>query len=160
MEWPDLLPFVAEPRDARIMSALATLGVTVQRRFLSAGRTETTAEAATMTELVLTLPKSTEIQATFSPEGLGTKLAKFFKREIQTGDGLFDQAVHINTDTADATSALLESNELRAVIERVIAGSGAVEIDGPVVTIEMPGRQELDPEVTMHLVTAILGPAA
>jgi hypothetical protein len=142
------------------MSALGSLGVTLQRRFLSGSGDETTEQSAELTELAFTLPKSTEVQATFAQEGLGDKLLKIFKREIQTGDGLFDEAVHIKTDTADATSSLLESKDIRAVIERIIASGGSLEIDGAIVKIEMPGRHELEEEVTMLLVTALLGPVA
>ncbi|MDB4955734.1 MAG: hypothetical protein JWO36_3303 [Myxococcales bacterium] len=142
------------------MFDLAGLGVTRKRRFLSSSGDEVTADSAERTEHAYTLPKSTEIQATFSREGLGNKLRKIFKREVQTGDGLFDEAVNIKTDTAETTAALLESRDLRAVIERLIANGGALEIDGAIVKVDLPGRQELDAEVEMLLVTTLVSPAS
>ena len=139
------------------MSDLAALGVTAKRRLLTEDGEETTAENVALTELVYTLPKSTEVQATFSHEGLGEKLLKIFKKEIQTGDGLFDQHVHIKTETTDATAVLLESTDLRAIVERVITSGGSIEIDGASVKVEIPGNHETDDEVMVHFVNVLLG---
>ena len=132
------------------MSKLAALGVTVKRQFV-------TVDDAEMTELVVTLPKSTGVEATFSQEGFADKVFKVFKKEIQVGDPIFDEAVHIKTDTTDATEALLKSSDLRAIIERVIVNGGAIEIDGNTVTMKVAGRQEKDDEVFELFVTTLLG---
>jgi hypothetical protein len=132
------------------MADLAALGVSVQRQFV-------TADGAELTELVVTLPKSTAVQATFSPEGFGDKLLKIFKGEIQTGDPLFDDEVHIKTDTTDTTTKLLSSSDLRAIVERVVTSGGAIEIDGQTVKLEMPGRHEADDEVLVLFVKTLLG---
>lgn len=132
------------------MADLAALGVSVQRRFV-------TNEGTELTEVVVTLPKSTRVQATFTPEGFGDKLLKIFTREIQIGDPLFDDEVHIKTDTEDATAALLKSRDLCAIIERVITSGGAIEIDGTTVKLEIPGRHETDDEVLVLFVKTLLG---
>jgi len=132
------------------MSKLAALGVTVRRQFVMVDEAE-------MTELVVTLPKSTGVEATFSPEGFADKVFKVFTREIQVGDPIFDEAVHIKTDTTDATEALLKSSDLRAIIERVIVNGGAIEIDGNTVKMEVAGRHETDDEVFELFVTTLLG---
>jgi hypothetical protein len=130
------------------MSDLASLGVTVERG--------TAADTADVVELRYRLPKSTGVEATFSFEGLTERLVKIFRKEIQTGDALFDEHVHIKTDTTDATEKLLESSELRAIVEGIVAGGGAVEIDGASVKVELKDRTELEPDVEMHFVEALL----
>lgn len=132
------------------MADLAALGVSVEKRYL-------THDEGELTELTFTLPKSIGVQATFSAEGFGDKVLKIFKKEIQTGDGIFDEAVMIRTDTVDATSALLESTDLRAIIERVITTGGGIEIDGTSVKLGLPGRQDGVDEVTLLFVQTLLG---
>jgi hypothetical protein len=132
------------------MSDLAALGVSVKRRFMVVDEVE-------LTELLVTLPKSIGVEATFSREGFADKVLKIFKKEIQIGDPLFDEHVHIKTDTSDATEALLQSTDLRAIIERVITNGGAIEIDGNTVKMEVPGRQETDDEVFTLFVKTLLG---
>lgn len=138
------------------MADLAALGITTTRRFLSASGAEVDPSKAELTELGMTLPKSTEVQATFSFEGFTERLVKIFKKELQTGDALFDEHVHIKTDTPTATAKLLETGELRAIIEGIVAEGGAVEIDGAFVKLELKGNQELDADRTTHLVEALL----
>ena len=134
------------------MADLAALGVTVKRKFVTVDDVE-------LTEVAVTLPKSTGVEASFSMEGLADKLLKIFTREIQVGDPLFDEHVHIKTDTPEATEALLKSSDLRAIIERVITNEGAIEIDGASVKLEMPGRHEKDDEVFVLFVQTLLGHA-
>lgn len=132
------------------MSDLAALGVSVKRTLV-------TVDGADLTEIVVTLPKSTGVEATFSREGLGDKLIKIFKKEIQIGDPLFDEHVLIKTDTTEATEKLLQSTDLRAIIERVIVNGGAIEIDGFTVKLEVPGRHDKDDEVLELFVRTLLG---
>jgi hypothetical protein len=132
------------------MSDLTALGVSVKRRFV-------TVDDIAATEIVVTLPKSLGVEATFSREGFADKVFKIFKKEIQIGDPLFDEHVHIKTDTSDATEALLQSTDLRAIIERVITDGGAIEIDGNTVKLEMPGRHEKDDDVFTLFVQTLLG---
>jgi hypothetical protein len=142
------------------MSDLASLGITVQRSFVTSS-TEVngiTVGGSELTELAFTLPASASpIQVTFSKEGLGKKLVKIFKKEIQTGDAAFDATVYVSTDTTDATTKLLESNVVRAIIARIIDGGGHVEIDGGFVKLLVPGHQETDDEDTITLATVLVG---
>src|SRR5512139_4036979 len=131
------------------MADLAALGVTVKRQFMTVDDLE-------LTELLVTLPKSTGVEATFSREGFADKVLKIFKREIQIGDPLFDEHVHIKTDTTEATEALLQSTDLRAIIERVITEGGAIEIDGNTVKLDVPGRHETNDEVLVLFVQTLL----
>lgn len=130
------------------MGDLAAKGVHVERG---------AADAEGVTELVITLPKTTNVQATFTFEGTTERLVKIFRKEIQTGDPLFDDHVHIKTDTPDATERLLGSEDLRAIVEGVVAEGGAVEIDGTSVKVELRGRTDLEANALEHLVDALLG---
>jgi hypothetical protein len=132
------------------MADLAALGVSVQRQLV-------TVDDAEVTEIVVTLPKTTGVEATFTREGLADKLLKIFKKEIQAGDPLFDEHVHIKTDTTEATEALLQSSDMRAIIERVITNGGSIEIDGTSVKLEVPGRHDSDDEVLVLFVKTLLG---
>jgi len=134
------------------MADLAALGVTVQRKFVTVDDVE-------VTDVAVTLPKSTGVEATFSQEGFAEKLLKIFTREIQVGDPLFDEHVHIKTDTPETTEALLQSSDLRAIVERVITNGGAIEIDGATVKLDMPGRHEKDDEVFVLFVQTLLAHA-
>jgi hypothetical protein len=112
---------------------------------------------AELTELVFTLAKSTDVKAIFSPESLSSRFRKVFKKEIQTGDGIFDDEVNIRTDTTEATIALLESVEVRAPIESLILAGGVVEIDGIQVKIELPGQRTADDDLAVNVVRALGG---
>jgi hypothetical protein len=139
------------------MSDLGALGVAVQQRFLARGGEVVDATKADRTELAYTLPKSTGVQATFSRENLRTSLRKVFKKELQTGDALFDEVVHIETATLDAATKLLESTEVRASIESLIVKGGALELAGELATCELPGRRTEDDELATNVVRALLG---
>jgi hypothetical protein len=142
------------------MSELKSLGVNVERSFqtsstsingIQVGGNETT-------KLTLTLPRAVEIKATFSKEGLGRKLVKLFKKELQTGDKAFDDAIYISTDTPEATKALLESADVRGAIMTCVTTGGPLEIEGAMVTTELPGRHEDgDDTDTLVLIRALLG---
>ena len=137
------------------MSELAALGVSVTRRMLSE-RGEEQNDGGALTELVFTLPKSTNVQATFDHEGLADKLLKIFKKEVHVGDPLFHEHVHIKTDTPDEVQRLLESSDLRAIVERVVVNGGAIEIDGEIVKVEMTGDHPIDDEIAVMFVRALL----
>jgi len=130
------------------MANLAALGVKVQH-----GKA---ANSDGVTEVVYTLPRSTKVEATFAFEGLTARMVKIFKKEIQTGDALFDEHVHITTETADETSALLDSTELRAIIEGIVSEGGAVEINGATVKVELKDAASLDSEREGHFIEALL----
>lgn len=128
------------------MANLADLGVKVERGKAKDG----------VTEVRYILPKSTKVEATFAYEGLTERMVKIFKKEVQTGDALFDEHVHIKTETPDETSALLDSIELRAIIEGIVSEGGAVEVDGATVKVELKDAASLDPERESHFIEALL----
>ena len=108
-----------------------------------------------MAQHTVTLARSTGVQATFGPEGLAQRFGKLFTHEIQTGDALFDEHVHVKTDTDGATIKLLDSTEVRTVIERVVSDGGAVEIDDKTVHIELPEGVQLEAALVSALVEAV-----
>jgi hypothetical protein len=138
------------------MAERGKLGVEVKQRFLSRAGEETAADQAEFTELAFTLPREGKVSASFGAESLGTTLRKVFKKEIQTGDGIFDEAVNIRTDTTDETVALLESEDIRATIESLVVKGGVLEIDGAFVKIELPGKRAADDELAMNVVRALV----
>jgi len=75
------------------------------------------------------------LRVSLVPEGLSQKFAKLFKREIQTGDGAFDAAVYIVTDTPELAAAWLDIPSLRSAILPLIASGGRVEVTGDAVTL-------------------------
>lgn len=143
------------------MFDLASLGITVQRSFVT-NSTEVNGIAlggSELTELAFTLPTTaTPLHVTFSKEGLGKKLVKIFKKELQTGDATFDTTVYVSTDTPETTGKLLESNVVRAIVARIVAGGGHVEIDGGFVKLLVPGHQDTEDDDTITLVTALVAP--
>jgi hypothetical protein len=128
------------------MANLAALGVKVERDKAAGG----------VTEVRYILPKSTKVEATFAYEGLTERMVKIFKKEVQTGDALFDEHVHIKTETPDETSALLDSIELRAIVEGIVSEGGAVEIDGANVRVQLKDVASLDAEREGHFIEALL----
>ena len=127
------------------MSELAKLGVEVKVE-----------QRGENTELVFTLPKALDVRASFAPESLSTKVRKVFKKEIQVGDGIFDDAVNIRTDTEKATIALLESEDVRATIESLVVNNGVLELDGKQAKIELPGKVTADNELAMNIVRVLV----
>jgi hypothetical protein len=134
------------------MSELEAMGISVQRE-LVAGEAD---NVGGMTVLAFTLPAPSDVQATFSKEGVTKKLVKLFARELQTGDAAFDRIVYIKTDTLDATRALLESSKIRTVVARIIESGGLIEIDGPFVKMELAGRHETDDADTVSFVRGLI----
>src|SRR5262249_43917688 len=85
---------------------------------------------------VWTLPAAPAVQARFTHEGLDSKVIKVFRKEIQTGDKQFDDAVYIRTSTPEATTAFLARSEIRGVLGPLVARGGHLEVQGNVVTGE------------------------
>lgn len=112
-------------------------------------RATTATGAAPLTTWTVTLPRSAAVVASFTREGLGHKLKKIVKKELQTGDKAFDDAVFIATDTPEATAALLATPVVRAAVAAIVAAGGAIAIDARRITIEVagPGSEELEAHV-------------
>jgi hypothetical protein len=140
------------------MMSLEKLGVSVQRRFLTSSSSINGIEVSgkQSTELMLTLPRATSVKASFAREGLGRKLIKVFKRELQTGDRAFDDAIYIATDTADATRALLADDRVRAAIAATVMSGGRIEIDESTVTAQIDGHTEGEDAHVVRVVEALL----
>ena len=88
--------------------------------------------------------------------GLGHKLKKIVKRELQTGDKAFDDAVFIATDTHDATAALLAVAEVRAAIAGIVAAGGTIAIDARRMTIDVAGAGSDDDDARVAVLTRAL----
>ncbi len=118
----------------------------------------TSATGAPATTWTVTLATPTPVVASFAREGLGHKLKKLVKKELQTGDRAFDDAVFIATDTPAATAALLVDPAVRAAIAAIVTAEGAIAIDGKRLTIECAARasDELEPQVQL-VVAAVAG---
>jgi DNA helicase TIP49 (TBP-interacting protein) len=142
------------------MSQLEALGAAVLHRNYKSSSTSINGmqlSSGETTELTIKLPRAVAIKARFTKEGIVNKLGKIFKKELQTGDGDFDRAVFISTDTPDDTAKLLASDDIRALIKLNIETGGPIEIDGEHVKIEVLGRQDGDDAAATNLVRALLG---
>jgi hypothetical protein len=144
------------------MSTLEQLGVTVKRSFntesssTNIGGIEVASSSKKTTQLTLSLPKEASIKAEFCAEGLAKKIIKVFKKELQTGDKAFDDAVYISTETPEATARFLDHAEVRRAIATLIA-SGPIQISGTKVTAVTADHTEEDDAGVVKLITALLG---
>lgn len=140
------------------MSELASMDVTMKLSFQTSS-TEISgmqlSEKET-TEVTLTLPRATAVAATFSKEGIGKKLVKIFKKEMQTGDTAFDDAIYISTDTPEPTKALLSSDVVRELITLHVGTAGPIEIEGSTVKLVLAGRQDVEDPAAVTLARALL----
>lgn len=77
------------------------------------------------------VPVALDLRATFSREDVLTRVGKLFRRELQVGDPLFDDRVHIRTDNPDLLGQLLRGNErLQSLIRGVVEQADSLEIRG------------------------------
>lgn len=140
------------------MSELVSMGVEMKLAFVTSS-TEVSgmqlSEKET-TEVTLTLPRATAVAATFSKEGIGKKLVKIFKKEMQTGDKAFDDAIYISTDTPEPTKALLSSETVREAIALHVGTAGPIEIQGTTIKLVLAGRQDQEDPAAVTLARAAL----
>ena len=135
------------------MATLAQLGITTQRQFLSDSAFSGALKKTT--KLTLTLPKASPLKAEFIPEGLTKKLSKLFTTELQTGAPSFDTAIYITTDTPQATASFLESDDVRALVARLVA-NGPLSIVENTVTAVVPHHDHGEDDNVTQLVAAVL----
>jgi len=137
---------------------LEALGVKVKRTYKSSSSSVNGMELSQhhTTEFAMQLPKVTALKVHFTKEGLGKKIAKLFKKELQTGDADFDRAVFIATDTPDDTAKFLEAESVRQAIALAVGFGGYCDVDGDKVVIEVEGRQDGDDASVTAIVTALL----
>ncbi len=132
-----------------------TIKITHQRSSTSVNGMEVSSSETT--EAVIQLPRAAAIRATFSKEGVGRKILKLFTRELQTGDGGFDDAVYISTETSDETAAWLGSQRIRDFIADCVTTAGPITIDGSVVTVHLQGTVHDEPPELVEFVGSLLG---
>jgi hypothetical protein len=140
------------------MSDLERAGVSIDRSFntTSTQVNGVTVSSKTTTRFTLGLPREARIKASFSKEGLVKKLVKLFKKELQTGDAAFDDAVYVSTDTPDLTATFLTDPSIRAIIAELVQ-HGGVEVDGAKMACELEGELDGEPAELVRLVKAVLG---
>lgn len=89
------------------------------------------------TRFVWSLPAEPKVQAVFSEEGIGKKLVKIFKSELQVGDETFDKAVYIATKDKESTGQFLQDEAVRNDIFDVVSQGGTMAIEGTQVVYEV-----------------------
>lgn len=72
-------------------------------------------------EVYCTLDRSICFRASFSREGLGSKVRKLFSSELQAGDALFDDSVFVETSDHEIVKKLLSSSGFQSAVMEVIA---------------------------------------
>jgi hypothetical protein len=108
------------------------------------------------TQLELTLPQACPIRASFCKEGISRKLIKLFKKELQTGDPVFDDAVYITTDTTDATAAWLANETVRAAILELIQAEATIEVSGTIVSAMVQTHDDGDDPAVVRVVQSLV----
>lgn len=104
----------------------------------------------------MTLPAAPKVQASFSREGLGNKLVKLFKKEIQVGDKTFDDLVYISTDTPAETAAFLQSPQIQNTLMLAATSGGSFVIEGQRVVAKYPYSGTNEDEDVFNFVRALL----
>lgn len=104
--------------------------------------------------------------ATFSREGAGVKLRKFFglgPDELQLGDATFDDAVLVDTSTPELTRTVLEDEGLRSVVMEAVSTFDGMAFDSlegrarvSLLSVEGAGRWRAPREGQQRLVAIAL----
>ncbi|WP_394833756.1 hypothetical protein LVJ94_45350 [Pendulispora rubella] len=114
---------------------------------------EVTKEFVTTSFSLVTPPR---IKASFSREGLTSRVVKLFKKEVQVGDPTFDDVVYISTDTPAETAAFLKSDDVRATILQAVTDGGNIVIDERDIVTKIPSQDGGDDKPLANLVRAVL----
>ncbi|MGI5861421.1 MAG: hypothetical protein ACOX6T_05105 [Myxococcales bacterium] len=95
-------------------------------------------EGSVRHHLVMTglLGRDFGVKATFRREGLGTRITKLFRKEIQTGDPFFDELVYIDGRSDPRLARLVGSPEIQGVILEFFSVPATVTLDGPFLRAE------------------------
>jgi hypothetical protein len=83
-------------------------------------------------ELAVGVPFDLGLQMELTPEGPLSGLGKLFSRELQTGDGIFDDAVKVGTATPDLAAAVLAISGARDAIIDILSNTHALHVEGNV----------------------------
>lgn len=139
------------------MDTFESLGVQVRRstetRSLDVGGIRSERE---FTVTTVVLPRDPRVQAKFSSEGIGGKLVKLFRKEVQVGDKTFDDAVYVSTGTPTETEAFLRSEDIQSTILACVTTGGTIEIDGREVKVRASGSDTDEDPAIVRLVRALL----
>jgi len=138
------------------MSELDKLGIKVERVHQTDSTSAQGVELGSdTTKLTLTLPSPVKIKATFTPESMGKKVMKLFKKEVQTGDAHFDSEIYISTDTPEETKAFLDE-DVRNAIGFVVTTGGPLEIHDTTLSIILTGNEQGEPNEVLTIARALL----
>ena len=93
-------------------------------------------------------------------ESIGKKLVKIFKKELQTGDHVFDDMVYVTTSDKPKAAAFLDSEEIRAIISGVVVEGGAGHPQlGLAVAVRITRHKDRLPTICPRLRSQIQRPA-
>ncbi|HOX42314.1 MAG TPA: hypothetical protein PK668_01890 [Myxococcota bacterium] len=132
------LRLCAECHAGRLKGRLAPRGLVLRERRWIEDRGEHQ-RTVYVIELCGGVPFRLELQAELCGEGLAHKLAKVFKREVQTGDPDFDPAVYIDTRTREDVAAALGSPGLRAAVLELLSEDVRLLLDGNTACVTVAG---------------------
>ena len=105
---------------------------------------------------IWSIPGGTKVQGSFSHENLDTKVVKIFKKELQTGDKMFDDLVYIKTSDKDSMAQFLQSQQMRTIISDIIEDGGKIVIDRNQVVYEVTNGASPKQKFEMATVIATL----
>jgi hypothetical protein len=139
------------------MSELDKLGIKVERVHQTSSTSMQGVElgSSDTTKLTLTLPSAVKIKARFTPESMGKKVIKLFKKEVQTGDAHFDSEIYISTDTPEETKAFLDE-DVRNAIGFVVTTGGPLEIHETTLSIVLTGNEQGETNEVLTIARALL----
>jgi hypothetical protein len=139
------------------MSELDKLGIKVERVHQTSSTSMQGVElgSSDTTKLTLTLPSAVKIKARFTPESMGKKVIKLFKKEVQTGDAHFDSEIYISTDTPEETKAFLDE-DVRNAIGFVVTTGGPLEINDTTLSIILTGNEQGETNEVLTIARALL----
>jgi hypothetical protein len=143
------------------MSELDKLGIKVERVHQTSSTSVQGVELGSneTTKLTLTLPTPVKIKATFTPESVGKKVIKLFKKEVQTGDAHFDSEIYISTDTPEETMAFLDE-DVRNAIGFIVTNGGPLEIHDTTLSIIVAGNEQGETNEILTIARALVATVA
>ena len=94
--------------------------------------------------------------ATFTREGMWTKLKKLFFREVEVGDPMFDDFVHVGTRDAEATLVLLGHSGVQSVLMGLLADHERVTFNEGAFEVYHQSTEEVYPGTALLAVCALL----
>jgi hypothetical protein len=81
------------------------------------------------------------IDATFTREGAWARFLKLFSKEVQVGDPMFDDFIHIRTDDRAAAHAFLQHTGVQSVLMDLVGGHERVSFEHGAVTVHAQGTE-------------------